>query len=419
MERIDAVVIGAGQAGLAASHELSARGIEHVVLERGVVGHTWRTRRWRSFRLVSPNSLNLLPGLRIRRSRAGRIPRHDGPARPPRVIGQVVRRSRADRHRRRRRSSVGGRGYRVKMDGAELEADNVEVATGAFGNPSVPAIAANLAPEIHSIHASDYWAPEGLHAGGVLVVGAGQSGLQIADELARDGRSVVVAVGRHGWAPRRVYGQDQMRWRWNNGDYRSVVADPDRPKTDYPFTFLARWGTEDFNVRTAWLSGVSLAGHLVGVDGTRVTFAPDLTALLRMGDGVARDFIRRIRDFARGRGEAVAEPKLESHWREAELSSVSAPTALDLTSEGQHRHLVDGLSAGLLVDPSARCPRFERRAVPASGRLPGSRHLLRRPPPDVGGGKRHPARLRLGGEERCRAHPAIGPIVNERRDLVS
>ena len=167
------------------------------------------------------------------------------------------------------------------MDGSQLEADHVVVATGAFGDPSVPALAANLAPWIHSIHTDDYWAPEDLPAGGVLVVGSGQSGLQIADELARGGRPVVVAVGRHGWVPRRVYGRDQMRWRWDNGDYRSVVADPDRPKADYPFTFLARWGMEDFNVRTAWLSGVRLAGHLVGVDGTRVTFASDLVALLR------------------------------------------------------------------------------------------------------------------------------------------
>ncbi len=333
-ERIHTIVIGAGQAGLAASHELSARGIEHVVLERGVVGHTWRTRRWRSFRLVSPNSLNLLPGYEYDGPEpesfldtTGLLAYLEGYAAsfgaPVRTGISVVEIRRAD-----------GGGYRVKMDGGDLEADHVIVATGAFGDPSVPALAANLSPEIHSIHASDYWAPENLPAGGVLVVGAGQSGLQIASELACGGRSVLVAVGRHGWVPRRVYGRDQMRWRWDNGDYGSIVADPDRPKADYPFTVLARWGVEDFNVRTVWRSGVRLAGHLVGVDGTCVTFAPDVVPLLRAGDGVACDFIRRIRDFARGRGEAVAEPELESHWREAELSSVRGPTSLDLTGEG-------------------------------------------------------------------------------------
>jgi len=334
LERIGTVVIGAGQAGLAASHELSARGIEHVVLERGVVGHTWRTRRWRSFRIVSPNSLNLLPGYEYDGPEpdafldtAGLLAYLDGyaasfgaPVRTGIAVDQI--------------SPADGRGYRVKMDGSQIEADHIVVATGAFGGPRVPALAANLAPGIHSIHTDDYWAPEDLPAGGVLVVGSGQSGLQIADELARSGRPVVVAVGRHGWVPRRVYGRDQMRWRWDTGDYRSVVADPECPKADYPFTILARWGMEDFNVRTAWLSGVRLAGHLVGVDGTRVTFAPDLVALLRAGDGVARDFVRRIRDFARGRGEAVPEPELESHWRDPEFSSLRAPTSLDLTGDG-------------------------------------------------------------------------------------
>src|SRR5580765_4373863 len=334
LERIDAVVIGAGQAGLAASHELSARGIEHVVLERGVVGHTWRTRRWRSFRIVSPNSLNLLPGYEYDGPEpnafldtAGLLAYLAGYAasfNAPVCTGiSVIEILPAD-----------GRGYRVKTDGSQLEADHVVVATGAFGDPRVPALAANLAPGIHSIHTDDYWAPDDLPSGGVLVVGSGQSGLQIADELARAGRPVVVAVGRHGWIPRRVYGRDQMRWRWDNGDYRSVVADPDCPKADYPFTFLARWGMEDFNVRTAWLSGVRLAGHLVGVDGTRATFAPDLEPLLRSGDAVARTFIHRIRDFVRGRGEDAPEPELESHWREAELSKLPHLGTIDLAAEG-------------------------------------------------------------------------------------
>jgi putative flavoprotein involved in K+ transport len=113
-----------------------------------------------------------------------------------------------------------------------------------------------------------------------------------------------------------------------------VVADPDQPKADYPFTFLARWGTADFNVRTVWRSGVRLAGRLVGVDGTRVVFAQGLEAVLRSGDDVARQFIHRIRDFARGRGDVVAEPELESHWREDELKRMSTLESIDLAAEG-------------------------------------------------------------------------------------
>ena len=130
-ERINAVVIGAGQAGLAASHELSARGIEHVVLERGVVGQTWRTQRWRSFRIVSPNSLNLLPGYEYDGPEpdafldtTGLLAYLEGYAAsfgaPVRTGISVVEIRPAD-----------GRGYRVKMDGSQLEADHVVVATGA------------------------------------------------------------------------------------------------------------------------------------------------------------------------------------------------------------------------------------------------------------------------------------------------
>jgi len=333
VERVEVVVIGAGQAGLSASHELTERGIEHVVLERGELGHTWRTRRWRSFRIVSPNSLNLLPGGEYDGPEpdafldtAGLLAYLEGYAAS--FQAPIRRADVSDVHPAERS------GYIVRTDVGEWHADHVIVATGAFGDASVPAMAAKLAPGIHALHTDDYWAPEDLPAGGVLVVGAGQSGLQIADELARAGRAVTVAVGRHGWVPRRVYGRDQMRWRWDNGDYRSVVANPEKPALDYPFTFLARWGSDDFNVRTAWRSGVRLAGHLTAVDGTRATFAPDLEPLLRSGDNVARQFIHRVRDFARGRGEQVAEPELESHWRADELASLAAPESIDLAAEG-------------------------------------------------------------------------------------
>ena len=334
MERIAAIVIGAGQAGLSASHELASRGVEHVVLDRGRIGHTWRTRRWRSFRIVSPNSLNLLPGYEYDGPEpdafldtAGLLTYLEGYA----ASFRAPVRTNADVHEVR----AAAPGFLVRLADETLHADHVVVATGAFGKAwTPPALTASLPATIHSLHTDDYWAPENLPPGGVLVVGAGQSGLQIADELARAGREVTVAVGTHGWVPRRVYGRDQMHWRYDNGDYRSVIADPGQPKADYPFTFLARWGVDDFNVRTVWRNGVRLAGHLVGIEGTRATFAPDLVPLLRAGDLVAREFVRRIRDFARGRGDDVPEPELESHWREPELAGLEPPATLDLAAEG-------------------------------------------------------------------------------------
>jgi putative flavoprotein involved in K+ transport len=336
VERIEAVVIGAGQAGLSVSHELTSRGVEHVVLDRGRMGDTWRTRRWRSFHIVSPNSLNLLPGYEYDGPEpdafldtSGLLSYLEGYAAsfsPTIRTGITVREVRA--------ADEGG--YLVVTSNGDLSTDHVVVATGAFGNAHLPALAANLSPSILALHTDDYWAPEDLPPGGVLVVGSGQSGLQIADELARDGRSVIVAVGKHGWVPRRVFGRDQMWWRMDNGDYRTIVNDPDHPKADYPFTFLARWGVKDFNVRTVWQSGVRLAGRVAGIAGTQVTFAPGVEPVLRAGDHVAREFIARIHTFANGRGDAVATPELESHWREEEIETVkaSAPESLDLAREG-------------------------------------------------------------------------------------
>jgi putative flavoprotein involved in K+ transport len=220
----------------------------------------------------------------------------------------------------------------VRISDGELRADHVVVATGAFGGAHTPPMAAALPPAFHSIHTDDYWAPEDLPPGGVLVVGAGQSGLQIAFELAHAGRAVTVAVGRHGWVPRRVYGRDQMIWRWDNGDYRSIVGDASNPKADYPFTFLARWGADDFNVRTVWQTGVRLVGRVRGIEGTRVALSPDLAEHLGSGDQCAREFVIRIRDFARGRGERVPEPELESHWREREIPA--PPDSIDLAAAG-------------------------------------------------------------------------------------
>src|SRR5262245_42313719 len=165
VERIAAVVIGAGQAGLSTSHELTERGVEHVVLERGVLGDTWRRRVWRSFHIVSPNALNLLPGYE-----------YDGPepegfldtggllaylegyaasfAAPIRSASTVVD----------VRPAAGG-GFLVRTPQAGLHARHVIVATGAFGAAHTPALAASLPSSVHSIHTDDYWAPEDLPPG--------------------------------------------------------------------------------------------------------------------------------------------------------------------------------------------------------------------------------------------------------------
>ena len=330
MERIAAIVIGAGQAGLAMSHELTIRGVEHVVLESGRVAETWRTRRWKTFRLVSPNWLNRVPGFWYEG------PDPHGFFLTREMIDYLERYAASFRATVRSSVTVTGvtpaeRGFVVKTSRGNLTADHVVVATGAFGRAFVPAMAAALPAGIHSIHTDGYWAPEDLPPGGVVVVGSGQSGLQIADELARAGREVRVAVGRHGWVPRRLWGRDQNQWRLENGDYASVVANPEQPAADYPFTPLSRWGIDDFNLLTLSRSGVRFTGRLESIEERRLRFSPNLRSLVLAGDDFARKFIWRIYEFARARGEPVSEPALENAWAPDTLPA--EVESLDLAGE--------------------------------------------------------------------------------------
>jgi len=332
MEHVHTIVIGGGQAGLATSHELTAHGVEHVVLEAGRIGETWRTRRWRSFRIVSPNHFTHLPGFPF-----GGDP--DAFAATDELVDYLERYAASFGAPMRfgvRVSSVRpddvGRRYVVETSAGPLACDAVVVATGAFGHAHLPTIAATVPAGIRSMHTDDYWAPEDLDDGGVLVVGAGQSGVQIAYELLGAGRPVTIAVGRHSWIPRRLYGHDQNWWRQQNGDFADVVANPAAPTTEYASSAISRWGTTDFNPRTVWHAGGRLAGHILGVEGGVARFAPDLRALLAAGDDHAAAFARRIRDFARQRGEQVPDHHRDSHWQPGEMPE--GPASLDLAAEG-------------------------------------------------------------------------------------
>jgi putative flavoprotein involved in K+ transport len=191
---VGTIIIGAGQAGLAVSRCLRDRGLPHVVLERGRIAQRWRSERWDSFTLLSPNWQTRLPGHRY----AGPDPNgfmrgaavvemleaygRDAPVRTGVTVDAV------------QPSAYGW--WVLASDGLYL-GTNVVVATGDLDRPAVPALAAGLPDRIHQLHTSAYRSPAQLPAGGVLVVGAGPSGQQIADELARAGRDVHIAVGRH------------------------------------------------------------------------------------------------------------------------------------------------------------------------------------------------------------------------------
>jgi putative flavoprotein involved in K+ transport len=330
---VDVAIIGAGQAGIATSFRLTQRGIDHVVLDAGEVGQTWRTRRWRSFRLVSPNRLNLLPGAE-----------YDGPE-PDEFLttadyldylaayaASFSAPVRSGHHVRALRVREDGR-FGLEDHSGTLIARSVVVATGAFGEPWIPPLSAEVPAHIKQLHTDQYWSPESLPDGGVLIVGAGQAGCQIADELALAGRDTLLAVGRFGWVPRRLWGRDQMLWRDDLGDFARVVNDPTAPELTYPFTPMARWGTTDFHVRTLVDDGVSPLGHLRGFDGQTAIFEDDLHRMLTKADEYATKFAGRVFEFARSRGYDIdPEAPVMACW--ADRPMPTPPLRLDLDAQG-------------------------------------------------------------------------------------
>ncbi|MBJ7600530.1 MAG: FAD-dependent oxidoreductase [Candidatus Nephthysia bennettiae] len=310
--KLHTLVIGAGQAGLATSWHLGQRGIEHVVLERGRVAETWRTHRWDSFRLLIPNALCQLPGfgysgedptgfmwkgdvVRFFEDYAGSF---DPPVREGVAVTEL------------RRGLDGDWEILTASDGV-LSAKNVVVATGAHQRPHVPAVAGRLDPRIAQFHTDGYSNPSRLPEGGVLVVGGGSSGGQVAAELAMAGRDVYMALGRCAWLMRRYRGRDITDWNKATGFTAQPVESLEDPAARLGcLPMLAASDTgKDLNPRVLREMGVTLAGRLTGADGTMVRFADDLAATIAAGDGFMSFLKARIDAFIAVNGIEAPEDR--------------------------------------------------------------------------------------------------------------
>ncbi len=319
MPRVETVIVGAGQAGLALSHELTMLGRDHVVLERGRLGERWRSERWDSLALLTPNWLNRLPG----------APAIGDP-------GGFLSRDAFVRHLARYARSFGApvveetavvsveQGFVVRTEAREWRADNVVLATGAFDLPRVPPPAA--AAPVEHLHAARYRNPDTLPPGGVLVVGSAASGQQIAAELARAGRDVTLAAGGHTRMPRRYRGRDVYEWLDAIGHLAVRVDDlPPLARRDPSLALDGRGGGASLDLGVLDRLGVRLAGRLRGFAGRDALFADDLAATARGADARMRRLLDRVDAFA---GATAPEDEV------APVAVAPGPEALDLRAHG-------------------------------------------------------------------------------------
>lgn len=333
MQRIDTVVIGGGQAGLAMSRSLTDRRIEHVVLERGRVGERWRSERWDSLHLLTPRWLSRVAGW------------SDDEADPhgfmtrTEVIDYLERFAEAARATVREGITVtsverDGDGYRIDTSAGAWSAKRVVIATGESQGAFVPAMARDLAGWVHQVVPTRYRNPEQLPDGGVLVVGASATGIQLAQEIHASGRPVTLAVGRHTRLPRRYRDRDILDWLHEmrildqrTSDVRNLPASLEQPSMQ--LTGSADHRTLD--LKRLQEEGVRLTGRAEGSVGGRMFFADELVEAIAAADlklaGLRMRIDRYIEQSGLG-GQIGPEEPFEP------VPIPDSPASLDLRSAG-------------------------------------------------------------------------------------
>ncbi|MDB5982990.1 MAG: dependent oxidoreductase [Pseudomonas sp.] len=331
------IVVGGGQAGLSASYFLQQQGIDHLVLEKHSLTHTWRNQRWDAFSLVTPNWQCALPGYtysdefggqdphgfmkkdEINAYLAGFVQSVNAPALEGVTVQRVVPRA------------IGG--YEVYTSKGEFTADQVIVASGGYHTPIIPRLAERLPAGITQIHSEQYRNPQALPAGNVLVVGSGQSGAQIAEDLHLAGRNVYLAVGDAPRCARFYRGKDVVDWLAEMGYYDIGVdthplREGVRDNTNHYVT--GRDGGRDIDLRKFAHEGMELFGRMDGLQGNCLQFASNLGESLDSADAVYNRINNSIDKYIEQHAiDAPAGQRYEPLWAPEQERS-----ELDLVANG-------------------------------------------------------------------------------------
>ena len=338
---LDVAVIGGGHAGLATSYELANAGLRHVVFEKGRIGETWRTQRWDSFALNSPNKYNTLPGDTYQ----GPDPDGFGTAASfVSYLEDYASRNRLPVEENTRVKSVvrSGDAFHLTVESAgatqRFVSNQVVIASGSMNELRLPLFASAISPKILQIHAGSYRSPAALPRGAVLVVGSAQSGLQVAEDLLGAGRRVFLSTSEVGRVPRRYRGKDILEWLIEVGFYDAKTEDVTDPKI--------------LDIKQPQVSGVGPAGHTVSLQALAargavilgkaycakdrvITLQPDAADHVRFSDGFSGSVKIMIDQFISEHKVNAPEPEHDpADEPDPEAAFTSAATSLDLRKEG-------------------------------------------------------------------------------------
>lgn len=326
-----AVIVGGGQAGLSASYYLSKAGVDHAVFEKKTAAHKWRDERWDAFCLVTPNHQCLLPdhpydgpkpnGFMVKDEILDYLDRFIAKVNAPifeNTEVHLVEQTRA--------------GFRIETSAGTVTADAVILATSLYADRFIPRTAERIPANILQVHTADYRNPESLPVGGVMVVGSGQSGCQIAEDLHLAGREVHMVTGNAPRCARFYRGRDVVDWLTGLGQYDITIEHDGmgKKKHDTNHYLTGRDGGRDIDLRKFALEGMKLYGRLEAADGVTLTFQPNLKKNLDEADRVYNSINAMIDRYIAENAIDAPPPSVYSPLWEPERET----TELDLDAAG-------------------------------------------------------------------------------------